>query len=57
MINLKPIKVKIEIIDFETGELGIKLPDELVKALNWKCNDTVEWELFPGHAVLHKINK
>jgi|TARA_R110000824_G_scaffold111026_2_gene259241 hypothetical protein len=33
-----------KVLEAVSGELFITLPDELVKSLNWKVGDQVEWD-------------
>lgn len=46
----------VELIEDESGELFLPLPDVLVDTLNWEEGDVLEWNIRGDGIVLQKLS-
>jgi uncharacterized membrane protein (UPF0127 family) len=55
MSNTKQRWILTVIKDPDSEDLMVELPDDLIKAMNWKIGDELNWESKEGYFLLTKV--
>lgn len=56
MSNTKQRWILTVIKDPDSEDLMVELPDDLIKTMNWKIGDELNWESKEGYVLLTKLD-